>query len=108
MEPLKLWRADRKKLRPVLVDCPNGRYPASDADGCTVYDNSHFDTEAAAWGNLRDNLLAHIELVGDRIQQIENQLTEARADAGTAARNYAMFQDNYLLAQVAAAKGVTT
>ena len=92
---LWLYRADDKLLKPIRVHCPNGRYPAKDADGQVVYINSHFDTEAAAWKSLLDNSQAGVSLAGSQVKRAKQQLLEANQDAAEQAAEFATVRDNY-------------
>jgi hypothetical protein len=92
---LWLYRADADQLKPVWVHCPEGRYPAKDADGQVVYINSHFDTEAAAWKNLLDNSEAGVRLAGSQVKRAKQQLLEANQDAADQAAEFATVRDNY-------------
>jgi hypothetical protein len=80
-DALRLWRADRDAARPILVSCPDGEYPASDADGVKIYENSHFEELEDAWQSLENNAAAGVELVGGTIEGIRNQLRIAERRA---------------------------
>ena len=59
MKSIKLWKSKYDEATAtaslIEVECPNGRWPAVDADGETVFDNSHFNTREEAFAHrLRD------------------------------------------------------
>ncbi len=86
---IKMWRADEKQQEPVLVECPNGLYPAKDVDGFTVFENTHFENKEHAWDKLLRESEAWVMHSGCEIPRIEKKLQEAQQDAAEAAKMYA-------------------
>ena len=88
---MKLYRAECKDLAPVLVECPDNcrdMLSQNDADGRTIYDNSHFDTEADAWGSLMSDAEAWVSMSGRDIKADKIRLAKAREVAGDAAERF--------------------
>lgn len=63
----------------VAVECEQVGYPHTDADGDTQYDNTHFDTEAAATDCLLRNLRASIRLTASSIEEQRKRLADDEA-----------------------------
>jgi len=93
---MKLWRADTKQLKPVLVVCPHGGYPADDADGISIYNNTHFSTEAEAWDRLKAEADAGVSLAASDISEARSRLDKAHLRAANAVVKFARVRDNYL------------
>lgn len=90
-----LYRADTDLLKPVRVLCPDGRYPAHDAEGHQVFDNSHFETEQEAWKHLLDNAEAGVSLAGGRVKEARQRVLEANQYAADMALEFETVQDGY-------------
>lgn len=80
-----LYRVDESGVRPVAVECDKPMFPFSDADGKTIYDNTHFASEDDAWEAQRRDVLAEVELAGRAVQHARAALSAAEAEAGRAA-----------------------
>lgn len=81
------WRAIYEPdACPVPVECEPGA--KSDADGFSIYENSHFDSATEAWECLERNALSMVARAGARITDAEKGLALLRADAGEAAKAY--------------------
>ncbi len=91
---LTMWRADGEQLMPVLVACPDGLYPAKDADGVPIYENTHFQTRLEAWSKIRQEAEAAISIIGRDIGRLKAKLRQAEADAGIAAKRFAQVCEN--------------
>ena len=91
---LYLWRADYEQGRAVCVEAPDGGYPASDADGIQIYDNSHFGAEEDAWADLFGHVAARIESAGDRLNEAEALVLAKREDCGVACQKFAQLRAN--------------
>ena len=96
---LTMWRADKTKLEPVKVECPDGLYPHSDANGEKIFKNTHFETEEEAWAQLRGEVLARVAMAGAQIAQAEFELQKRKDDAANAAKAYDALCTNYALAE---------
>jgi hypothetical protein len=92
---LWLYRADAEQLKPVRVLCPDGRYPARDAEGYCVFVNSHFDTEQEAWQYLLDNAEAGVSLAGGRVKEARQRVLEANQYAAEMAVEFQTVRDHY-------------
>jgi hypothetical protein len=90
---LWLYRADTDLLRPVRVHCPDGRYPAHDADGKIVYENTHFDSERDAWECLFRNAQAGVSLAGGRVKEARQRVLEANQYAADMAVEFETVRD---------------
>ncbi len=75
---MKLWRADTELWEAVEVECPNGGYPGKDAEGIKIFDNTHFETEAAAWKRLEDEAAAGLSLDIRAMRHCESALAGAK------------------------------
>ena len=91
-----LYRADTTLLTVVRVECPDGtKYPADDADGETIYDNTHFPTESEAWRRLMSEAQAGVSLAGSRVKDARSRLLDANQYAADQAVEYATARDRY-------------
>lgn len=85
---VKLWKHefDREagEARIVEVDCPDGRYPARDADGCVVYVNTHFDTPDEALRHLVIDADAAVFMAGVEVRGAREGLRRAEGNAAAA------------------------
>jgi hypothetical protein len=77
---LRLWRADYNLWKPVLVDCPNGAWPALDADEIPVRPGTHFETEEQAWDQLRVDVLAWAESTEGALREAREELRFCRRE----------------------------
>jgi len=76
-EPLIMYRADNDEWRVIQVECPNGLHPANDADGKTIYENTHFKTSKEAWKRLQREAQAWLSLALGNQRRIKGDLEEA-------------------------------
>jgi hypothetical protein len=91
-----LYRADTTLLNVLRVECPDGTKNAvQDADGCTIYVNTHFKTEAEAWRRLMDEVEAGVSLAGSRVLEVRSRLLDANQYAANQAAEYATVRDRY-------------
>lgn len=67
---------DRGLAHPLLTTCAKGKfgYPNQTVDGMTMYENTHFRTEAEAWKCLRDNADAHEKMWASDYRQAQTRL----------------------------------
>lgn len=84
-----MWRADTKQLRAVRVACPNGLYPAKDADGEKIFVNTHYSTESEAWNHLRVHTEISVRWAAEAIEKAQRDLSAAQVRAGEAAIEFA-------------------
>lgn len=99
VDTLVMFRADDMSLTPVRVECPNGLWPAHDADGIQIYSNTHFELESDAWRRIYDNAKAWVSMAGRSVTQAEASLIEARIEAGEAAKRFLQVTENMRRAQ---------
>jgi hypothetical protein len=76
---VKVWKADRSKTAPIQVECEVFSWPNQDADGETIYDNSHFTNEDDAWETIIANHKAGVSLACMEVNQLRSELTKAEA-----------------------------
>jgi len=88
-EVLVMWRADKKQMRPVEVQCPDGLYPAKDSDGETIWDNTHFKTYSESLQRLREDAQVGVRWAGEDVVEARRRLAEAYEKAGKAAAIFA-------------------
>lgn len=86
-----LWKRHKTEPRPVEVECPVPAWPHRDADGDTIYVNSHFTTEEECWEFLRTDILAGIQLSGDAVRRAKADLATACERAGADAEEWSAF-----------------
>lgn len=92
---LNLYRADKKQLKPVLVHCPNGGYPALDEHGEKILPNaSHFYTEEEAWRGLHDQLQAWVSICSQKSAELERLLAQSNREAEEATRAWGAYIAN--------------
>lgn len=85
--PPVAWKVDYKQWTVRSVECPNGiQWPNPDADGTTIYDNTHFHRRADAVHKLQANAKAGIatdraaiERAEREIERLKNQIVAATA-----------------------------
>ena len=84
---MKLWKARGGDEDPgiIEVECPKGRYPACDADGETIFDNTHFDTEAEAWERLAGDAAAGLSMTTGHVVDLRTRLAKAEREVVDAA-----------------------
>jgi hypothetical protein len=69
------WRVDYAAWNVRPVECPDGiEWPEKDADGETIYDNTHFADHARAVAKLHSNAKASISLDRDAIARAEKEI----------------------------------
>jgi len=93
---MKLWTqrydAETDTAHVEEVDCPNGRFPARDANGEIVYDNSHFDTRDQALAYAEREAAAWITLAAHEVKQAREALRCAEGKAAVAVLRSAAVQ----------------
>lgn len=86
---VKLWtyeiNTEAGTARVYEVECPNGRYPAMDADGRRVFDNTHFDTQAEAVASVVGEATARVKNHGFAVASMRQHLLKAESCAASAA-----------------------
>ena len=90
-----LYRADTTLLNVLRVECPEDPWGELDADGCTIYVNTHFTTEAEAWRRLMDEVEAGVSLAGSRVLEVRSRLQDANQYAADQAAEYTTARDRY-------------
>ncbi len=59
---------------PVAVECEVPGYPNLDANGATMYENTHFADEAAAWAQVLAECYAGESLDASAVIRVEEEL----------------------------------
>lgn len=83
-----LWTVEygESEVSLILVECPNGtEYPAKDARGETIYENSHWETWDECVEALASEAGARVSVVGSQVRDAKRRLRAAEKDAGNAA-----------------------
>ena len=91
-----MWRGTSNMTSPIEVACPDGLHPNKDADGISIYENTHFKTEREAWQNIEDNVTAGVSLAGSEVKRAEEMMRLAEKNAADAVKAY----DNWRSAQL--------
>ena len=79
-----MWRADMTTWDVVEVACPNGLWPAKDADGVSIFDNTHFPSYEEALTKLTAEAKAYLKLSHDALKAAEENWQTASAGAADA------------------------
>lgn len=90
---MKLWKRDTKAWTARQVE--GEPHPGKDEDGETCYANTHFEHEESAWVSLYAEAAAFVSLAGRDIENAEQKLAKARAEAGEAAKAFQKVRDNW-------------
>ncbi|WP_376956440.1 hypothetical protein ABNQ39_00305 (plasmid) [Azospirillum sp. A26] len=80
-----MFKAVYGSPRPVTVECEVPAYPNADADGCTIYENTHFLSEAEAWERVLAEHDAGLSLEARRVKNLRAELEAAEKSTATAA-----------------------
>lgn len=64
------------KTGPIPVECETPGWPNRDIDGNTMYDNTHFPTEAEAWKRVLAEADAHVEMEARHVQHLRQTLQD--------------------------------
>jgi hypothetical protein len=86
---MKMYRVEAREGRIVEVECQSNLYRTQDADGRTVYENTHFLEEAAAVRRLMADCEAGVHLAADAMEQAREEVRRCEkhcADASIAWR----------------------
>jgi hypothetical protein len=92
-QTVMMWRADKKQMMPVNVLCPDGLFPANDADGEKIFENTHFKTRAECLARLRGDAEIGVRWAGEDVARCRKALAEAFEKAGRAAEIFAALQE---------------
>jgi hypothetical protein len=77
-----------------VIEVEGDRWPGKDSDGDTIYENTHFHTEAKAWEKLLAECQAGCRLAGDQVDLCRSKLADAQAAAGDMCAEYARAMKN--------------
>lgn len=72
-----MYRVDYGKPVPTAVECEMPEYPNPDADGNTIYENTHFGWEEDAWERLEAEQTAGVSLETQSVIRLREQLAQA-------------------------------
>lgn len=92
-KPLVMWRADKKQMLPVEVACPDGLFPAHDADGEKIFENTHFKTRAECLTRLKGDAEIGVRWAGEDVARCRKALADAFEKAGRAAEIFAALHE---------------
>lgn len=92
---MKMYRTCLVQMKPVEVDCPDGGYPAKDANGANIYVNTHFRREIEAWERIQGEALRAVRSEGYTVRAMEEALAEQKDKAAQAAKAYDLFMSNW-------------
>lgn len=84
----KVWTTKRGVPRPVTQFCREFGWPLKTECGETMYDNSHFLSEAEAWGKLMLDLELHVSAMGRGVIDARSVLDRANQHAANAAAEF--------------------
>lgn len=71
--------------RPIAVECEVPSYPHCDADGKTIFVNTHFLSEAEAWDRVVSEHDAGLSMEARRVKNLRAELAEAEKQLADAA-----------------------
>lgn len=72
-----MYRVDPNRPSPIPVECPDPKWPNADADGQTIYENTHFVSIEKAWETLQAEVDAGVSLGCTRVNELRRRLAEA-------------------------------
>jgi len=75
---MKMWKSVYEEPYVVEVECEVPEYPNTDADGDTIFDNTHFKTQGEALEEQKDQAIAGISLDTSAIKRAEENLFNAK------------------------------
>lgn len=75
-----MYRVDYGKPVPTAVECEMPEYPNKDADGNTIYENTHFGWEEDAREKLEAEQGAGVSLTTRRVTRIRVELDAAEKE----------------------------
>lgn len=78
---------------PRQVECEVFAHPHNDAEGDTIYVNTHFATEAEAWEASEAEAAAHVSLAASGVKHARSALAKAEKEAADAAVHFATIRD---------------
>jgi phosphate starvation-inducible protein PhoH len=88
-----MWRAEADMTAPKQVEAEP--WPGKDADGVSVYTNTHFATVEDAWESLLSERAAHVAIAGRTVTSARRELRQAEEEAGRAAELFSEAQENF-------------
>jgi len=88
-----VYKATGLMIKPEPVKCKRPGHPNLDANGYTMYVNTHFLTEAEAWRHLQNEREAHLRNAAASVEYAEEELKKAQARLLEAGKLLAKFQE---------------
>lgn len=85
---IEVWTTKRGIPHPVKQFCREFGYPNQTECGETMYNNTHFATEDAAWRKLINGLELHVRSCGRGVADATSALARAHELAGQTAADY--------------------
>lgn len=80
---------------PIQVECRDSGFPNHDEYGNVQYENTHYDTEAQAWGSLLAKAEARISLSAAAVEEARKCLAQAEKKAADAVVYVAAVTDDH-------------
>jgi hypothetical protein len=81
---VKVWKLTSENI-PREVECEVFKYPHTDADGDTIFENTHWLTEAEAWDYALTDANARISLAARSVRDARQRLAQEEKEAADAA-----------------------
>ncbi len=78
------WFADSEAWTVREVECPDGDHPALDAEGRTIYSNTHYKKRGDAIDNLKRESAAWISLAARKLERLEAEILATHKEAAAA------------------------
>ena len=85
---MKIYRGTDGDIEPIEMECDIFGYPNKTTNGETMFENTHFKTEAEAWKSILASVKAGIMLVGGGVRNAEEELGRLRKQAGDRAKAF--------------------
>lgn len=94
-EPMIVYKWDFETPRPIPVECETPGFPNRDADGDTMYVNTHYATEEEAWGSLVEDRKAGLSLSTRSMRELQRRLKAETEAVAEAAAQFVEVEANY-------------
>lgn len=90
-----VWTASDDRTSVVPVECEEPGYPHRDVHGVTMYENTHFLSEADAWDHLLRNAKAGLSLATRDLAARRSRVREAEQAVVAAAEELHAAEENH-------------
>lgn len=71
---VEVWFADTESGRPERTTCDEPGWPRCDAQGRTMFENTHYPTEREAWSRVRADAKAGFQLDAREVLRLRAEL----------------------------------